>query len=147
MTDKKCPKCGRSLPVAFFHNNRAMRDGLNTQCKDCHRKRMTQKAQTPEGKERHWAQLLRSGYGVPREKYYSMLLNQSGKCAICGNPPDGKPNTRYGRLHVDHNHSTDTNRDLLCAHCNWVIGCFYENTEVIRSAIAYLEKWNHTKIQ
>lgn len=36
---KKCYKCGRTLPVTEFYKNRHMKDGLQTICKECVKKR------------------------------------------------------------------------------------------------------------
>lgn len=32
---KKCPKCGRVLPLSSFSKNKATKDGLNVYCKSC----------------------------------------------------------------------------------------------------------------
>lgn len=37
---KRCPKCGRELPLSEFYLNRATRDGLQTWCKECQKKRV-----------------------------------------------------------------------------------------------------------
>lgn len=34
---KKCPKCGRVLPKEMFHKRKASPDGLQCNCKDCHK--------------------------------------------------------------------------------------------------------------
>ena len=34
---KRCPACGRCLPIERFSRNRAMKDGLHYYCKDCQR--------------------------------------------------------------------------------------------------------------
>lgn len=36
---KKCYKCGRTLPITEFYKNRYMKDGLQTICKECVKKR------------------------------------------------------------------------------------------------------------
>jgi hypothetical protein len=33
--EKKCPKCGRTLPAADFWKMKNSKDGLQPQCKDC----------------------------------------------------------------------------------------------------------------
>jgi Recombination endonuclease VII len=60
---------------------------------------------------RKWA--LKRMYSLTPEQYDAMLEAQDGVCAICKNPSkDGR------RLHVDHDHTTDKNRGLLCSMCN-----------------------------
>ncbi len=34
---KKCPKCGRELPITEFYKNRKHPDGLQPMCKDCNK--------------------------------------------------------------------------------------------------------------
>lgn len=37
---KKCPKCGRELPLSEFYLKRSAADGLQTSCKECQKKRV-----------------------------------------------------------------------------------------------------------
>jgi len=37
METKKCPKCGRELPLTEFHKNGRNSDGLQTYCRSCMR--------------------------------------------------------------------------------------------------------------
>jgi hypothetical protein len=60
-----------------------------------------------------------------------MAQIQSGCCAICGVET---------QLYVDHNHITDTVRELLCDLCNKGLGHFKESPEALRKAAVYLEK-------
>lgn len=73
-------------------------------------------------------------YGVPLEVYRAKLAAQSGLCAICGGPP-GKRS-----LNVDHDHVTGRVRDLLCARCNVGIGGLQDDPDLLRKAIAYIER-------
>ena len=76
---------------------------------------------------------LRAHYGIDLQQYNAMLAAQGGVCAICRKPSDKT-------LHVDHNHETGAVRELLCTHCNRGLGCYLEDTETMKRAIAYLEK-------
>lgn len=40
METKKCPCCGRELPVELFNKSKKNRDGLSTYCKFCHREKV-----------------------------------------------------------------------------------------------------------
>ena len=73
-------------------------------------------------------------YGLKIEQYEKMLVSQNGLCAICKKGENGR------ELSVDHCHKTDIVRGLLCKRCNWAIGFFDDNAELLRSAIEYLEK-------
>ena len=37
METKKCPRCGRELPVTEFGKNKRAKDGLQNVCKECSR--------------------------------------------------------------------------------------------------------------
>ena len=53
-------------------------------------------------------------YGIDQATYDAMLIAQSGLCAICS--------VSMHVPYVDHNHTTDAVRALLCNNCNVAIG-------------------------
>ena len=54
-----------------------------------------------------------------------------GQCEICG---------EGGKLHLDHCHNTGRIRGLLCMRCNTAIGRMYDDPDLLKKAIAYLER-------
>lgn len=88
-------------------------------------------------KQRKWA-----AFGVDALRYQAMLSEQNFVCAICDGPEIAiDPGTKEVRaLAVDHCHETNVVRGLLCGNCNQGIGLFKDKTDVMRRAIAYLEK-------
>lgn len=76
---------------------------------------------------------LRKDYGIGLEVYKTKLINQQGRCKIC--------NEIMERPCIDHDHETDTVRDLLCNSCNSGLGFFKDNPTVVQSAADYLKKW------
>lgn len=85
-------------------------------------------------------QFLRKKYGVSVKWYEAKLSEQNGVCAICHEP---ETTTRRGtgfprQLAVDHCHSTNSLRDLLCTNCNNGLGSFKDSPELLRKAIDYL---------
>ena len=74
---------------------------------------------------------LKRNFGITEEQYDEMVKSQNGVCAIC---------KRVGarRLAVDHCHTTNNVRGLLCHKCNRGIGNFNDSTELLRNAISYL---------
>ena len=81
-------------------------------------------------------------YGLTPEGYQAMLVEQNGLCAICARP-ETKIDHRLGtlrRLAVDHCHSTEKVRGLLCSICNMSIGQIGESIVILRAMIAYIEK-------
>ena len=62
------------------------------------------------GHHRGW---VLAQYGLTPGEYDAILVVQGGGCAICGgHNPSGQ------RLAVDHDHTTDRVRGLLCHSCN-----------------------------
>ena len=79
--------------------------------------------------------IIRKQYGITLEEYNNMLEAQDYKCAICGNEDE----IEGRRLAIDHCHSTGNVRGLLCGKCNRGLGLFYDNQELLKQAIQYLE--------
>lgn len=76
---------------------------------------------------------LKRTYGITINEYEQKLINQNNCCAICGLEQKDK------KLSVDHCHKTNKVRDLLCSYCNFGIGLFFENEELLINAINYLK--------
>lgn len=75
-------------------------------------------------------------YGITNEQVLEMKTNQNGKCLICE-----KHESELKRgLCVDHCHSTNKIRGLLCHSCNQALGLFKDNTCFLKRALSYLEK-------
>jgi hypothetical protein len=79
---------------------------------------------------------LRKKFGITPEEYDGMLETQGGSCAICGTT-DPKPNKCFS---VDHDHETGEVRGLLCLSCNTSMGLVGDDPDLLRKAIAYLER-------
>lgn len=63
-----------------------------------------------------------------------LLIAQDNKCAICGVPAVDK-HTRY----VDHDHTTNKVRGILCRRCNMGLGHIKDSLSYLQRAKAYLE--------
>ena len=75
-------------------------------------------------------------YKTTTEYLQSLLVQQSGVCAVCGQPPCG----RWKALCVDHDHVTGRVRGLLCSNCNIALGNFKDDPRIVARAVVYLEK-------
>lgn len=73
-------------------------------------------------------------YGISLKTFEDISNAQNNVCKICK-----KKNTRDRFLQVDHDHKTGKIRSLLCSHCNNGLGCFFDNIEVMKLAIQYLQ--------
>lgn len=78
---------------------------------------------------KYWS--LQKKYGLSREDFNSLVVDQKGECAICGE-------VLGETLDVDHNHITGKVRGLLCNNCNRGLGFFNEDFRLLRKASIYL---------
>ena len=129
---KRCPKCGITKPITFFHRSRIRKDGHEPYCMECQAAAKKLRSSTPEGKEANRRYSYKKRYGDPAI-YDRLIAAQDGKCALCG-CPEGEQ-----RLRVDHDHTTGKVRALLCHKCNQALGFFDDQPWLLRKAAAYLE--------
>jgi hypothetical protein len=149
---KKCSRCQLEKDESEFYVNRT-RNNLQTNCKSCgsvHAKNWLKNNKDRELKRRKEyyqknkdrirelskIQHLRHTYGLSVEQYEEMLAKQNNLCAICNGPPTG----RYNKLVIDHCHTTNQVRGLLCNECNTLLGLAKDKIEILQSAIQYLTK-------
>ena len=85
----------------------------------------------------HWGH-LRHKYGVSKDRYNQMLIEQDSRCDICRLPEVRIVNNKLHRLSVDHNHITNKIRGLLCHKCNTGIGLLRDDIAVVEAALIYL---------
>lgn len=74
---------------------------------------------------------------ITPEHYAELFNKQQGKCAICAKSYKIEPQM----FAVDHDHTTNEIRGLLCRKCNLAIGLFNESPELLLKAVQYLN--NH----
>jgi len=109
-------------------------------CKPCAVKRATDWYKA--NPERYFFNQIRATYGISKEQYLSLLLQQDNKCAICGESETvtnhwKKNETR--RLAIDHCHDSGIIRGLLCYRCNTTLGSIGDNPDLLRNMATYLE--------
>lgn len=71
-------------------------------------------------------------YGIDDATVKARLKAQDGLCKICNIDP---------AAHLDHDHTTNKSRSLLCGHCNRGLGLFRDDPARLRSAARYVELW------
>ena len=123
---KECRDCGDDLVVGDNWTEHRKKTYMY-RCTQCNKKYSKDTARNS------W---LYSTYGIRERDYDALLKSQGGGCAICGKTeePSGK------QLAVDHDHEKDYMdiRGILCSDCNKGIGCFNDNTDMLKNAIRYL---------
>lgn len=124
----RCSKCREWKPPSAFSKNKNQISGLNYACKPC-MSTSTRKYNLP------------AKYGITAAQFAEKLLAQGGKCACCGISfnMEGKHSERAC---VDHNHTTNEVRDLLCGRCNLAAGNVSDSSLRAERLAAYLKKWN-----
>ena len=76
-------------------------------------------------------------YGITIAEYNTRLAEQNNKCAICCEVEY----TEEARLYVDHDHSTNVVRALLCPRCNTAMGIIDKGEAFMKKCVAYAEKY------
>jgi hypothetical protein len=124
-----CKKCGCT---EYYECHE--RGVIRKRCKNCQQERMRLYYKTDKYKKKHRDDDRRRRRNCKPELYASLLQSQKGMCAICGKECNEK-------LRADHDHTSGKMRGLLCDTCNWGLGLFKDNTELLEKAINYLKKY------
>jgi hypothetical protein len=154
---KVCRDCQRTKPVGDFYSAKRCIDGTRPECRTCfnadrrahrlanlekHKATVRRRYHANPDKhraygraryqaEKEWRSLnyTLSRYGLTIDQYHAMQERQDFACAICGDVAD---------MHIDHCHTTDKIRGLLCAGCNIGIGHFRERPAALVAAASYV---------
>lgn len=126
---KKCTKCQIVKPIVEFNKRSASKDGLAYWCGCCRQKSQTQyrrdnlelvrkrdRERYKRNPEKMMAVQRKISYGITKEEYSGRLEKQNNSCAICGDLFENPGNRRGPQ--VDHCHSSQEIRGLLCGCCN-----------------------------
>lgn len=135
---KTCSKCLVEKELNEFGKHKISKDGYRYVCKHCNKQDAASWDQRNPEKSKN-RQLLKH-YGINLDEYNKLFTKQNGCCAIC---EMHQANQRFA-LSVDHDHTTQEIRGLLCNNCNRAIGLLKDSTEVLNKAIAYL---THPKLK
>ena len=79
-------------------------------------------------------------FGITVQDWDRMFTEQGGVCAICRQPETYMQNGRFKRLSVDHHHTSNHVRGLLCSECNTAIGLMHDNPDRLRAAAAFVSE-------
>lgn len=136
---KFCRRCKTSKPSEEFSVYRLLsgRTRRVSCCRPCANEmsrfyaRRWKAANPDESKLRQKLSSLATRYRISRETVKAMYANYNGRCPICDTPT---PNPC-----VDHCHSTGKVRAFLCLKCNFGLGYFLDNPELLLKAADYLK--------
>lgn len=133
-----CVECAKEKRRASYWKDSSQRDAERERAR-------VRRTVDPQGERlRDTLAKLKAEYGLTEQQYWYMWVSQSGRCAIC-------PNEIVSRLdvsrpigvsgvtaHVDHCHSTNAIRGLLCSNCNTGLGKFRDDAQLLLNAAGYL---------
>ena len=131
MQTMECKKCITDLPLDNYYFNKNGKYKRQNVCKKC------MNIYDYKTDRNH---KLKRAYGITLEQYNELLFKQNNKCAICNVDNNGKYRKKARAFAVDHCHSTNNIRGLLCSDCNTGIGLLKDNVNFLESAIKYLNK-------
>ena len=102
-------------------------------------------SRTPEQRKlANFRYKLWNKYRITPEEFYDLLEQSNFQCSICSKEikGHGEHQGTKERACVDHNHKTGKVRGILCADCNWGLGLFQDNPELLIKAAKYLNGRN-----
>ena len=134
---RACRKCGINArnkdDLELFVKDSKSRFGRYNLCKKCHASADSNKKANNSLEKRV------KKFGITVDEYNNFISTQNNCCAICGTNKDDF-NGRGNNFHIDHCHSTNKVRGLLCNNCNTGLGQFKDNVQNLKNAIQYLIK-------
>ena len=119
---KQCSSCSEIKKGVKYSASKESTDGLRGICKECHGHVNSKRV-----------------YGVDREKYNEMFISQEGRCKICKTEDCSKVNSAVSKFAIDHCHTTNKVRGLLCDACNKALGLFKDSPEALLRASEYIK--------
>ena len=129
----KCNTCLESFTIEL------MKVGSKTCCKkyNATNKREKWRSYSPEQK----LEKSKKKYKIGLSDYNDLLEKQEYKCAICETSLElGYGARSKNRPCVDHCHTTNEVRGILCSNCNASLGLFKDSITMLNKAIKYSER-------
>ena len=136
-----CPKCAREDSLKHYHTNKKP---LTVEQKENKRISNLKWKHTlrDSGFTNQQVAVINNRYGLPEDELVLLVEKQNCKCAICDkklnkNITDSK--NKHADLCIDHCHTTNKVRGLLCRDCNLALGMFKDSVNNLTNAIKYLK--------
>ncbi len=122
---KTCTRCNQTLPEDYFHK-RTLKSGvpiLQAKCKKCQTELRKQYYKPHE--------YMRRKFKLTEEEYQELMKHEN--CEVCGRDLSDKKC-------IDHCHSTEKIRGVLCNNCNTALGLVGDSVQTLSKLIRYLER-------
>jgi Autographiviridae endonuclease VII len=140
---KACKSCGVGKDFSKFGRLSTSMGGFTAKCLECLRE--LDKKRYQENPEKRKLQVkwgaIKSKFGLSEKQWNDLFESQGRACAICHVPfifSEKKENS--ANPCVDHNHSSNKVRGLLCKLCNQGIGLLRDDPSIVARAAIYLRK-------
>ena len=121
---KTCSSCNKELPFTEYHKRKYPSGtvGYQTKCKKC----------SSEKRATYYKphQYMRTKFKLTEEEYQNLMLIDY--CEIC--------NVKLNKKCIDHCHTKEKIRGVLCNNCNTALGLVGDSTEVLSKMISYINR-------
>ena len=139
----ECAWCHEMKLPSGFYPDPTQPGKLMVQCRRCINAAKKREAVSYKGiespeKAKWFGYRLRRQYGLSTKDFQSMLAQQNNRCAVCER--EFLNQSRADSPTVDHCHTTEKIRSLLCDRCNKTLGSAGDDIALLRKMIAYLEQ-------
>lgn len=149
MEDKICSKCKQLKSSDRFSlagsRSKSNPNRRRTDCKDCERDKSyaniaIRKQKNPEEWENaRRNSVLKNKYGITLFDFEQMIADQDNKCFIC-NKEFGDQKS-VNKPSVDHCHTSQNVRKLLCGRCNTALGMLMEDELICSNMLSYIQTY------
>lgn len=139
---KVCSKCKQNLPATSFVADTRARSGLRSSCKACRADGTTLQDRTALQKHTACMNSIKLNYGLSEVDLQNMLFEQQGCCAICKTDFGLQSQSKNRSYCVDHCHTTNKVRSLLCYSCNKQVSLVETGISDKRIYLKYIHKYS-----
>lgn|ERR1017187_43264 len=131
---KLCCRCKNDKHPNEFSFDKSRRDGKSNICRSCVQEFKTKnRIRRPGNRDKAYERERLRKYNLTSAEFAQLFLLQGSRCAGCG-----IQFTDHTKLQVDHCHSTNVVRGLLCRPCNTALGFVKDDIKVLKSLIKYV---------
>ena len=120
---KTCNDCKLELSDSAFHKRTFSSGnvGLQPRCKKCATKNRKQYYKPHE--------FMRRKFKLTEDQYNDLMKNEN--CQTCG--------VKMEKKCIDHCHTTNKIRGVLCNNCNTALGLVNDNRQTLQNMLQYLD--------
>ena len=137
-----CSKCQREAAKVSYHKNKKPLTDIQKENKKISNLKWKYTVRE-SGFTNQQISMISNRYKLSEQELLILIEKQDCKCAICNkelNKNISNSEHKDADLCIDHCHTTNKVRGLLCRDCNFAVGLFKDNVENLEKAIKYLQQ-------